>query len=1034
MGVEPVCGEECEVCEEEYICDEGCCTCEGHDYGTPVIVDATCTTAGSKTETCETCGDKKVTEIPALGHKYSDDEPECGEECKVCDEKFTCEEGCCTCEGHDLGAPVVVGATCTTDGTSTESCANCDYEEVTNIPALGHKYEGETPYCGEECEVCEEEFVCEDCCNCNRHSIAETCAPNQKCTECDAPIDSLPHETIIPATCEDPEICDDCKSITGPALGHKYEGETPYCGEECEVCEEELKCGICEICGRCPECDLVTVTIDPTCEVDGSITVTCKDCDYEDVTVLGKLGHDIIDTTVLQGATCVATGTMNTKCQREDCEHTSTRVIAIDENAHDMPSEWAVHTSATCVAAGKERKTCLHGCGHYEERDSAKDHLNCVEDWDEWVTKTVATCSAKEVQHRFCLCGREDTREYGEADPDNHNWVKTDTTPAKCEDDEIEHWECSWCLETDDRDIEDTALGHDDSGHPATCTSPQLCAVCSEEIAPILEHIWVKKGTTSATCVDDAIDHYECSLCEDTDNRNVEGSALGHDHTGPDATCINQKTCKVCQEELEPVDPDAHRSSVPVTCEDAVTCLDCFTEITPGGICTPGAAATCTTLQTCTECTREINPVNPTAHNPGPAATCTTAQTCTLCHVELAQIIPHDTTTVTINATCTEDGSITVSCKHCAYEDVTAITKLGHGEMLDTTLEHASTCVATGIMNTKCERDCGHTSTRVVGLDANAHGAMVDTTLAQAATCVATGTMNTKCEYECGHVGTRAIAINENAHGDMIDTTTAQAATCVATGTMNTKCERDGCTHTGTRVIEIDEDAHNPGAVATCIAPQTCTLCTTQLNPINANNHDTSGAAATCITDKICARNDCSHIVTPRLGHDHEGVACSGQCKRTGCTAVFSICVKQPCECIKSGANGTWDGKANASTGFQITVEGDVTDFLNLRITVNGVTTTLVKDQHYTVAPSNSFVITIKETYLSTLSSGEYTIAIETASGVIQTGLTIIAAGTGTPPTALRNILYGVSGILFVLGVFFIVMSVMVSRKKPTNP
>ena len=42
----------------------------GHSYKS-TTVNATCTTAGSVTQTCSGCGDKKVTTVPATGHKYS---------------------------------------------------------------------------------------------------------------------------------------------------------------------------------------------------------------------------------------------------------------------------------------------------------------------------------------------------------------------------------------------------------------------------------------------------------------------------------------------------------------------------------------------------------------------------------------------------------------------------------------------------------------------------------------------------------------------------------------------------------------------------------------------------------------------------------------------------------------------------------------------------------------------------------------------------------------------------------------------------
>ncbi len=47
-------------------CPEG----GAHDWQAGETVDATCTVAGFKTETCSKCGEERTTELPALGHKW----------------------------------------------------------------------------------------------------------------------------------------------------------------------------------------------------------------------------------------------------------------------------------------------------------------------------------------------------------------------------------------------------------------------------------------------------------------------------------------------------------------------------------------------------------------------------------------------------------------------------------------------------------------------------------------------------------------------------------------------------------------------------------------------------------------------------------------------------------------------------------------------------------------------------------------------------------------------------------------------------
>ncbi|MBQ8313095.1 MAG: hypothetical protein IJX84_07830 [Clostridia bacterium] len=80
---------------------------KGHTWGEPVIVEATCTTDGSKTTTCAVCGEKIVEAVKATGE-------------------------------HTWGAPVIVAATCTVDGSTTTICSACGEKLVETIVAEGH--------------------------------------------------------------------------------------------------------------------------------------------------------------------------------------------------------------------------------------------------------------------------------------------------------------------------------------------------------------------------------------------------------------------------------------------------------------------------------------------------------------------------------------------------------------------------------------------------------------------------------------------------------------------------------------------------------------------------------------------------------------------------------------------------------------------------------------------------------------------------------------------------------------------------------
>lgn len=79
-----------------------------------VSIDPTCTTEGEKSFTCEICGDNKIEELEALGHKFS------------------------------KTATIDTVATCTTNGIQSKHCERCDaIKDVVTIPALGHDFEDE---------------------------------------------------------------------------------------------------------------------------------------------------------------------------------------------------------------------------------------------------------------------------------------------------------------------------------------------------------------------------------------------------------------------------------------------------------------------------------------------------------------------------------------------------------------------------------------------------------------------------------------------------------------------------------------------------------------------------------------------------------------------------------------------------------------------------------------------------------------------------------------------------------------------------
>ena len=118
----------------------------GHAYGTPVIVNPTCTVAGSSTITCSKCNHSEATTIPATGHHYvetSRTNADCSHSGLI---TRTCDNtGCHETEtevipqlSHDYSSKVVA-PTCTEAGYTINTCKNCgDTQTVDEVDALGH--------------------------------------------------------------------------------------------------------------------------------------------------------------------------------------------------------------------------------------------------------------------------------------------------------------------------------------------------------------------------------------------------------------------------------------------------------------------------------------------------------------------------------------------------------------------------------------------------------------------------------------------------------------------------------------------------------------------------------------------------------------------------------------------------------------------------------------------------------------------------------------------------------------------------------
>lgn len=141
--------------------------------------------------------------------------------------------------------------------------------------------------------------------------------------------------------------------------------------------------------------------------------------------------------------------------------------------------------------------------------------------------KSSATCLSGTTYYVSCVCGAKgaDTFEIGDKDPDNHSGILNNDWKSN----DTNHWKEYSCCGAHAEEAAHTP------GPAATEDAPQLCTVCSYELAPALEHThvwgaWISNGdgTHTRTCAKDG-SHTETNAC-----------------SGGIATCQSSAICAVC--------------------------------------------------------------------------------------------------------------------------------------------------------------------------------------------------------------------------------------------------------------------------------------------------------------------------------------------------------------------------------------------------------------------------------------------------------------------------------------------------------
>ena len=505
---------------------------------------------------------------------------------------------------------------------------------------------------------------------------------------------------------------------------------------------------------------------DPTCTEPGNIEYWyCAECGkyFSDAnaeneiaqkdTVIPPKGHTpgeaVRENEV--PATCTEPGSYDAVVYCTVCDaELSRETVSVPALGHDW-GEWTETKAPSCTEPGEETRTCKRDGTHKETREIPPTGHTPGEAVHE--NEVPATCTepgSYDAVVCCTVCGAELSRETVPVPALGHDWGDWTQTKAPTETEEGEETRsCKRCDATETRTI------------------PPLVHQCEYTHVPAVEPSCTEPGN---------IEHWRCPIC-------------GKYYVG-DKYDLHLAT------EDEVLLPALGHDWGDWTETQAPSCTEAGEE-----------ARTCKRDETHKE-TREIPP---TGHTPGEAvhenevpATCTEAGSydevvyCTACGAELSRdsktvpALGHDWSdwTATTEATCTEAGEESRSCKRCDETETRATSPLGH-DWGAWTVTKEPTETEPGEESRVCAR-CGETETRVM-TEPEDHD-WGDWKLTTKPGCTRSGQETRVCAH-CGETETRPVEALGHRWGEWAVT---KQPTATETGTETIRCLRCGRTMTRT--------------------------------------------------------------------------------------------------------------------------------------------------------------------------------------------------------------------------------------------
>lgn len=410
-----------------------------HKYGEwKTIEEATCKKEGQQRRVCEICDHPDIEQIPQKPHnwgvwQYDSEHDEHKHQCQDCQtiQSYACD--------YPEGDPLIIPATCTTDGKEYKVCTICGNEKIYRpLDRTGHSYEIIPILVEEETEG-------------HVHKHYEKCS---KCGDSKAPVECNLQKQgeTIPATCITPEyenlICEKCKAvheeIKAPAKGHEwvYDKVATY-----PTARHNKHCKNCDTPTVNEGCTITADHKAANCNEGASSTYTCTYCqNTRTIPEAGgkPLGHNWGPWKYVGSSKDDAWHEHS--CQRADCQETEkVKCTLVSTTTHPTCTDagkvdWVCddcdqvfteqgdsaqgHQWSTTWQIDEENGTHYRVCEKCQEHEQAQTH-----NFDEF--ETLATCGKDGEHKKVCQQCKFTTTERIPANAAQHNWTLSSIQEGK---------------------------------------------------------------------------------------------------------------------------------------------------------------------------------------------------------------------------------------------------------------------------------------------------------------------------------------------------------------------------------------------------------------------------------------------------------------------------------------------------------------------------------------------------------------------------------------------------------------------------